>query len=279
MQTLAIKMAIEIEKHLLCLRALKRLPAWQIKAEKDLIKKLEKLFNTTFNKLLKEFKAAGRVPSGDDLLIKQLKQILLDKVDDFTDINYDTALIAASHGRKETLRSLSLGFTDFSPQVKELIREKVFEASQSTMDRIAGDVMGEIVHGYTDGLGIRQVAENLELQFDNMKDWELRRIARTEVNSFQNQGAYQTEQELGIEYHQWWTADDDIVRDRHVELHGQIVKIGNRFSNGLLYPGDTGGDIDEWINCRCREVPFLMPEGFIAPDTEYFYEDDLIKVN
>jgi len=57
------------------------------------------------------------------------------------------------------------------------------------------------------------------------------------------------------------------------------VRVGEPFSNGLYYPGDrSGGDgtIREWINCRCRLVPFLMPEGKMAPiGKNWFYEGDL----
>jgi len=115
-----------------------------------------------------------------------------------------------------------------------------------------------------------------------MQDYELRRVARTEINSFQNEGAYLTEQELGVRYHMWYTALDERVRGSHSNMHGEIVRVGEPFSNGLYYPGDRSGGqgtIKEWINCRCRTVPFLMPEGKMAPPgASYFRESDLIEI-
>jgi hypothetical protein len=62
-------------------------------------------------------------------------------------------------------------------------------------------------------------------------------------------------------------------------MHGQIVRVGDQFSNGLRYPGDRTGEIAEWINCRCTTVPFIMPIGFIAPPgVLHFYEDELLAV-
>ena len=46
-----------------------------------------------------------------------------------------------------------------------------------------------------------------------------------------------------------------------------------------MYPGDMNGSIEEWINCRCTTVPYLMPLGFMAPPgVSYFYESDIIPI-
>ena len=36
---------------------------------------------------------------------------------------------------------------------------------------------------------------------------------------------------------------------------GNVVKIGQPFPNGLLYPRDPMGDAGEVINCRCDILP------------------------
>ena len=112
-----------------------------------------------------------------------------------------------------------------------------------------------------------------------MKGWESRRIARTEINSAQNEGAFSAYDDLGVEYQMWWTGKDNRVRDSHRPLHGHIVAVGNTFSNGLLYPGDKSGPIKEWINCRCTSIPYIIPLGKMAPPglTE-FTEDQLIDI-
>ncbi len=119
--------------------------------------------------------------------------------------------------------------------------------------------------------------------FDSLQDYRLRLIARTEIQGAQNAAAHETMVDLGVEYKQWWTGQDERVRGNdprdtanHVELHGQITRLEDRFSNGLRFPGDRSGPIEEWINCRCTTNPFIIPEGFTAPPgKQWFYEEDL----
>ena len=50
----------------------------------------------------------------------------------------------------------------------------------------------------------------------------------------------------------WRTAGDGRVRDSHSNMSGDSVGLNERFSNGLLYPGDPSGPASEIINCRCH---------------------------
>ena len=88
-----------------------------------------------------------------------------------------------------------------------------------------------------------------------------------------------TYESLDVEYTQWIAADDDRTRESHVEVDREIIRLGDEYSNGLKYPGDTDGPIEEWINCRCSNAPFVMPYGYIAPPgMEQFREEDLIPI-
>lgn len=252
------------------------------------------LFSGVFARTIDELEKAGRIPS-DDLTRRRILSELQSQglQAELDQAMLDAGISAAGHGRATAIGSirqagLLVGTPGaFSKQTSDLIRTHVFEASQHTLDRVAGVTMDNLTESYEQGLGIDESLENLKSVFQGMKDWELRRVARTEINSFQSEGAYQTMQELGVDYQQWWGAQDSRVRSGadgtadHVSLHGQIVKVGERFSNGLLYPGDrSGGEstIEEWVNCRCRAVPFIMPAGYQLPMGQaYFYEADLIQ--
>jgi hypothetical protein len=63
-----------------------------------------------------------------------------------------------------------------------------------------------------------------------------------------------------------------------VEVDGEIIPMGGTYSNGLQYPGDMSGPIEEWINCRCSNAPFVIPYGYMAPSFSPFREDDLIPI-
>lgn len=163
---------------------------------------------------------------------------------------------------------------------EEDLLNKVFIASQNTLARVTNQLNQIITDGYRSGKGINIVASMLTRRFDQLQTWEAKRIARTEIHNSHNQGVMNIYNEIGVEYTQWIAASDDRVRESHEEINGEIIRLGDTYSNGLEYPGDTNGDIEEWINCRCSNAPFVMPYGYTAPpDKQQFREEDLIKLN
>ena len=168
---------------------------------------------------------------------------------------------------------------------EEDLFERIFIASQATMARVEQSIMTILLDGYKSGKGINYVANELNRRFDQLTTWESKRIARTEIHNSHNTAVHDSYNEMGIEYTMWITAHDDRVRGLketdtadHVELDGEIIRLGDTYSNGLRYPGDTDGPIEEWINCRCANAPYNMPYGYVAPPQEQFKETDLIKI-
>ena len=162
---------------------------------------------------------------------------------------------------------------------EEDLLERVYITSKSTLARITKDINQIITDGYTSGKGINVVANMITRRFDQLETWEAKRIARTEIHNSHNQGVMRIYNEVGVEYTQWIAADDDRTRESHAEINGEIIALGSRYSNGLEYPGDTSGDIEEWINCRCSNAPFVIPYGYMAPPgMEQFREEDLIPI-
>lgn len=168
---------------------------------------------------------------------------------------------------------------------EEDLFERIFIASQATMARVEQSIMTILLEGYKSGKGIDYVANELNKRFDQLTTWESKRIARTEIHNSHNTAVHDSYNEMGVEYTMWVTAHDDRVRGLketdtadHVELDGEIIRLGDTYSNGLKYPGDTDGPIEEWINCRCANAPFNMPYGYMAPPQEQFKETDLIRI-
>lgn len=162
---------------------------------------------------------------------------------------------------------------------EEDLLNRVFIASKRTLARVTSDLNRIITDGYTSGKGINVVASMLTTRFDQLSTWEAKRIARTEIHNSHNQGVMRIYNEVGVEYTQWIAASDDRVRESHEEINGEIIRLGDKYSNGLEYPGDTSGPIEEWINCRCSNAPFVIPYGYMAPPGKtQFREDDLIPI-
>lgn len=281
---LALDLAQETHASLRYLQAFKA----TYPAERRLNQRIGGLFDKVITETVRELERVGRVP-GDTLLQKIVTGAFDVHGPAISGALSEGALDQAQSSRIRLLQEAGL-YAQFRDRVElpnqtyDLIKNHSFEASQYTLTRMRDDVMGNLAKSYEEGLGIDDAANRLRDKFQGMRDYELERIARTEIQSGQNMGAYETEREFHINYHMWWSADDDRVRDGttsdadHTYMHGQIVRVGEPFSNGLLYPGDMSGPIEEWINCRCRIVPFLMPEGMMAPNADFFYEEDLVPI-
>ena len=84
------------------------------------------------------------------------------------------------------------------------------------------------------------------------------RIARTESAMLSNALRFRGMRDEGIEKQEWVSAGDDAVREteeaNHVEMDGEVVKMGKKFSNGLFYPTQPGAPAAQVVNCRCRAV-------------------------
>ena len=161
---------------------------------------------------------------------------------------------------------------------EEDLLERVFIASQATLARVDTSIKTLLTDGYQSGKGINHVANLLMKRFDQLQTWEAKRIARTEIHNSHNTAVMDTYNEYGVEYTMWIAADDERTRESHLEINGEIIRLGDTYSNGLRFPGDTDGPIEEWINCRCSNAPYVLPYGYTAPPQQQFRENDLIKI-
>ncbi len=185
----------------------------------------------------------------------------------------------ASLYEPQIIRQEDVGLFRTNPQIEDSLRYNTFQASDTTLARVSQNITNNLSDSYHEGLGINDAGRKITKEFSSLKGWESRRIARTEINTAQNEGAFSVYDELGVEYHMWWTGQDNRVRDSHAPLHGHIVAVGNTFSNGLLFPGDKSGPIKEWINCRCTSIPYIIPLGKMAPlGLTEFTEEQLIDI-
>ena len=163
-----------------------------------------------------------------------------------------------------------------NPYVEQELLNKSFIASENTMNRVDKDINKILSDGYRNGQGIKQVRNDIIKRFDQLSSWEAQRIARTEIHNAHNMGTMSIYSDMGVQYTQWVSVTDNRTRDSHRKINGEIIPFGGTYSNDLRYPGDTSGKIKEWINCRCSNAPFIIPEGYIAPSFAPFREKDLI---
>lgn len=100
--------------------------------------------------------------------------------------------------------------------------------------------------------------------------------ARTAVTGAQNAGRMERLHEakdMGINVKKRWMATlDNRTRDSHAELDGETIDVDEKFSNGLMYPGDPSGDPKEVYNCRCTMV-YIYPEYEQHFERTAYYEE------
>lgn len=121
-----------------------------------------------------------------------------------------------------------------------------------------------LADGVAQGEGIPELAVRVQEVFDQASTTRAVTIARTEVISAFNGSASAVASSYGpdvVAGQEWIATLDSRTRDSHAAANGEQVGIGERFSNGLAYPGDPSGDASEVVNCRCT-VAFLTPDEF-----------------
>lgn len=112
----------------------------------------------------------------------------------------------------------------------------------------------EISRGIATGMGYGDIARNIR----NVSGAPMSRtktIARTEGHRIQQTSAVNAQQKAKAKgadvLKQWDAALDGRTRDSHRQVDGEIKELDEKFSNGLMFPGDPNGGAAEVVNCRC----------------------------
>ena len=116
-------------------------------------------------------------------------------------------------------------------------------------------VRREISKGLQEGLSVNKISNNLTDKIKELSKGRAVTIAQTEIHNTFTYTREQNMKSAGFKRWRWITARDEKVRTSHVRVNNEIRKIGEKFSNGLVRPGDPNGPIEEIANCRCEVIP------------------------
>lgn len=121
-----------------------------------------------------------------------------------------------------------------------------------------------IVQSILQGESIPNTAKRLR-EVLNMDRNMAVRAARTAMTSAENAGrvdSYTRAKRIGIKLEQEWLATlDERTRSSHRQLDGTHVPVGEKFDNGLEFPGDPKGPGHEIWNCRCTLVAWFPEDA------------------
>lgn len=263
--------------------AYKKVEKETIEAENKLSNRLNDLFTLAEHRIIKEIEKTKYIPTSKNEQIDFLRKFMSFLFNgEINEILLAAALSALETGRLLAFldmqrNGMNFSYRQFDTWTRDYLRDKYYKFSQYTTERLIGNVAESLSKSYEKGLGIDEAAEELRKEFEGLRTWQLQRIARTEINGAQNEGSYETYKEHDIYYKQWISTQDSRTRgnrpsDRanHVIMHGEVAGMIERFSNGLLFPGDrTSGNLAEFINCRCRIRMWLPRPGQAIPQTPF----------
>lgn len=163
---------------------------------------------------------------------------------------------------EQTVRRLILSDPDLMPNYpKRIAEERGFDLEETKKK-----INAEITSGILQGKSIPQMQDSLCKTIFGKDMVGAIRAARTAATSAQNGGRldqfYQAEK-LGIELEKQWVATLDArTRDSHRDLDLVHIPTHEKFSNGLMRPGDPDGAPAEVYNCRCSMVAYIPKYQF-----------------
>ena len=130
----------------------------------------------------------------------------------------------------------------------------LYNALGYNVDYLKTSVRQEISRGIAQSLSYQEITRNIK-NTTNVDYNKSLRIAKTEGHRIQCESAYNVQvmaKQKGADIvKQWDSTLDSRTRESHQKLDGEIVEVNKKFSNGLLYPGDSNGVASEVVNCRC----------------------------
>lgn len=129
-------------------------------------------------------------------------------------------------------------------------------------------ITAQVSRGIATGMSFKQVAQQLS-GYTNIGFNNAVRIARTEGHRIQCQStmdACHKAKDRGADVVKMWDSTLDAkTRDSHAKVDGEIKELDEKFSNGLMFPGDPSGGAAEVVNCRCallQRARWALEGGF-----------------
>lgn len=128
-------------------------------------------------------------------------------------------------------------------------------------EQIRGTIMNVLENGEPLQSAIDAIETMYQEQYGDANTPGAKRIAETEMCGAYNIASEDAYEEAGVEYHEWLhSLTAAHPRETHLAAHGEVVKIGEPFSNGLMYPHAPDAPPEETINCGCTTAPIIDPD-------------------
>lgn len=142
--------------------------------------------------------------------------------------------------------------------------KRISSITSTSKDRINTVLQDLFTDAELDGWGVdktrRELVKRIGDQIKGNVTARAQSIAQTEMISASNQASKYAADSTGLEYRKFWsTSHLQGIRSSHIAAEQDSISRGGlkpaeRHINGLLYPGDPSGSVEEIVNCRCTEL-------------------------
>ena len=144
-------------------------------------------------------------------------------------------------------------------QTDSKLSKPLYSRLGEDVDRLKRSVRAEVSRGIATGMTWNEIAVKISRSFTHTsfsKAYNMAMtIARTEGHRIAveaaNNAQYKAKEKGANVLKQWDATLDTRTRDSHRMVDGEIRELDEKFSNGLMYPGDPSGGAAEVCNCRC----------------------------
>lgn len=140
------------------------------------------------------------------------------------------------------------------PRAIKDLENRAIVLSQSTTDRLKGNLRYEILEGMQANEGVDKISRRLKDVFDG-DTMNTERIARNEVILSSKNGRNEAYEAAGVWGSEWIAAKDDRTSDICKRMDGQIRKLGEDFVDEKT--GERFSVAHGHIQCRCSEKPIM----------------------
>jgi SPP1 gp7 family putative phage head morphogenesis protein len=191
--------------------------------------------------------ARATVPDPDSLLAG-LKAFVESLHSAMTPVFEDAVMAAAGTVEAELGRDLVI-VTLQHPQIQSFVGRMQNRISSVPID-VATRIRDQVVESINANETYDDLRKRLKTAF-NLETKHAATIAQQEAGEAVNGGRFETMALEGVTKHSWSAQLDGATRPSHVAVDGEVVTIGTKFSNGLLFPNDPAAPAEEVVNCRC----------------------------
>lgn len=159
-------------------------------------------------------------------------------------------------------------------QIDSKISKNLYTKVGENVNALKKSIAAEVSRGIATSMTYAQVAQQIKLKMTGTysnKGGAMARamtIARTEGHRVQIEAgmdACYKAKEMGCDVvKQWDSTLDGKTRHSHRKVDGEIRELDDKFSNNLLFPGDSKGGAGEVVNCRCallQRAKWALDEG------------------